>query len=123
MMYAAGVPMTEVTARATRATGNVMVAHLFAGGSESVRAGELAWEGYSPRLLPQYLHLFQIGEETGELDKTTEKIAEISGDRADLLFTEFSKWLPKIIYFAIMIYLASRVIGLWQRVYSNMGVL
>jgi type II secretory pathway component PulF len=123
MMYAAGVPMTEVTARATRATGNVVIARLFAGGAESVRAGGLAWEGYSPKLLPQYLHLFQIGEETGELDKTTEKIAEISGDRADLLFTEFSKWLPKIIYFAIMFYLASRVIGLWQRVYSNMGVL
>ncbi len=123
MMYAAGVPITEVTERATRVTGNVVVARLFAGGVESVRAGGLAWEGYSKRLLPQYLHLFQIGEETGELDKTADKIAEISGDRADLLFTEFAKWLPKIIYFAIMIYMAARVIGLWQQIYSNAGVL
>ncbi|MBN1359248.1 MAG: type II secretion system F family protein [Sedimentisphaerales bacterium] len=123
MMYAAGVPMTEVTERATRATGNVMVARLFAGGSESVRNGGLAWEGYSKRLLPQYLHLFQIGEETGELDKTADKVAEIAADRADLLFTEFAKWLPKIIYFAIVGYLAMRVITLWQQVYSGAGVL
>jgi type IV pilus assembly protein PilC len=119
MMYAAGVPITEVTERATRATGNEIIERLFAGGKESVRAGGLAWEGYSKRLPPQYLHLFQIGEETGELDKTAEKIAEISGDRADLLFTEFAKWLPKIVYFAIMIYLAAKVIALWQQVYGS----
>lgn len=118
MMYAAGVPITEVTDRATRATGNEVIARLFAGGRDSVRAGGLAWEGYSKRLPSQYLHLFQIGEETGELDKTAEKIAEISGDRADLLFTEFAKWLPKIVYFAVMIRLAVQVIALWQAIYG-----
>jgi type II secretory pathway component PulF len=121
MMYSAGVPMTEVTERATRATGNVVIARLFAGGADTVRAGGVAWEGYSKRLLPQYLHLFEIGEETGELDKTAEKIAEIAGDRADLLFTEFARWLPRIIYFIIMGYLAMRVLGLWQQVYSSAG--
>lgn len=102
MLYNAGVPMTEVTERATRAAGNVIVAGLFAGGRDSVRTGSMAWEGYSKKLPPEYLHLWQIGEETGELDKTVAKIAEISADRADLLFAAFASWLPKIAYFAIV---------------------
>ena len=121
MMYAAGVPMAEITTRATRATGNVAVAKLFAGGSESVRAGGAAWEGFSSRLPPQYLQLFQIGEETGDLEKTVSKVADISADRADLMFTEFTRWLPRIIYFAIMGYLAYRVLSLAPMVYGNYG--
>jgi type II secretory pathway component PulF len=118
MMYAAGVPVTEVTERATRATGNAIIAGLFAGGAASVRAGGLAWEGYSKRLLPQYLHLFQIGEESGELDKTTEKIAEIAGDRADLYFTAFARWLPIFVYMAIMAVLIIMIFRLFVRTYS-----
>lgn len=120
MMYGAGVPMTEVTERATQATGNMVVAGLFAGGIRNVRAGGLAWEGYSKRLLPQYLHLFQIGEETGELDRTASKIAEIAGDRADLMFTEFSKWFPRVVYAVvagIMIYMIAQI---FQSVYGNL---
>ena len=119
MMYAAGVPIAEVTERATRATGNAVVARLFAGGAESVRAGGLAWEGYSRRLPPQYLHLFEIGEETGELDKTADKIAEIAGDRADLFFTAFARWLPVVVYVIIAAVLIYMIFALFGRVYGS----
>jgi len=110
MMYGAGVPITETVERASRATGNVIVARLFEGAKASVRAGGMACEGFSKRLPSEYRQLWQIGEETGELDKTTAKIAEIAGDRADLYFTEFSKWLPKIIYFIILGVLAVMIV-------------
>jgi type IV pilus assembly protein PilC len=112
MMYKAGVPISETTERATRATGNVVVAGLFKGGAESVRRGGSAWEGYSKRMPPEYYHLWQVGEETGEIDKTADKIAEIAGDRADLLFTQFGVWLPRFIYLVIA------VIAVW--IYYNL---
>lgn len=121
MLYKAGVPITETTERATRATGNAVVAEQFAGGRDSVRQGGTAWEGFSTRLPAEYRHLWQIGEETGELDKVATKVAEISGDRADLFFTAFANGLPKLIYFAIMIVLALKVLQMWNKVYSNMG--
>jgi type IV pilus assembly protein PilC len=121
MMYGAGVPMSEATDRATRATGNAIVARLFAGGRDSVRAGALAWEGYSKRLPPQYLHLFQIGEETGELDRTAEKIAEISADRADLLFTEFARWLPVVVYVIIAGVIIYMIFTLWGQIYGGLA--
>ena len=119
MLYNAGVPMTEVTERATRATGNVIVAGLFAGGRDSVRSGSMAWEGYSKRLPPEYLHLWQIGEETGELDKTVAKIAEISADRTDLLFVQFAFWMPFFVYVMIMLVLIGMIFQMFTQVYGG----
>ncbi|MBM4028680.1 MAG: hypothetical protein FJ280_25275 [Planctomycetes bacterium] len=121
MLHKAGVPITETAERATRATGNVIVAGQFAGGRDSVRQGGMAWEGYSKRLPAEYRHLWQIGEETGDLDKTATKVAEIAGDRADLFFTAFASGFPKVVYFVIMAVLAMRVLQMWSRVYSSAG--
>jgi len=120
MLYKAGVPMTETTERATRATGNVLVARQFAGGQATVRQGAMAWEGFSSRLPAEYRHLWQIGEETGELDKVAAKVADISGDRADLFFTAFANGFPKVVYFAIMIVMAMMVLRMWSQVYGNL---
>ena len=118
MLYKAGVPIAECTERATRATGNSIVAQKFAGGIPSVRAGGMASEGFSRGLPAEYLHLWQVGEETGQLDQTTDKIAEISGDRADLYFTEFCRWLPRIVYFVIMGILACKILSMASQVYN-----
>ena len=65
----------------------------------SAMEGNTASSGF-PRNIPQeYLSLWEIGEETGELEKTVDKISEISGDKAELLLTELARWLPIIIYF------------------------
>lgn len=121
MLYKAGVPITETVERATRATGNMIVAGQFAGARDNVRQGGMAWEGFSKRLPAEYRHLWQIGEETGELDKVATKVAEISGDRADLFFTAFANGFPKVVYFAIMIFMAIMVLRLWSQVYGNLG--
>jgi type IV pilus assembly protein PilC len=120
MMYKAGVPISETTERATRATGNIVVAGLFKGGAETVRQGGSAWEGYSARMPPEYYHLWQVGEETGEIDKTADKVAEISGDRADLLFTQFAFWLPWFIYALIAAVLIWMIFRLFYQVYGGL---
>lgn len=122
MLYKAGIPMSESVAKANHATGNSIVARQFAGGTESVRRGGAAWEGFSERLPAEYRHLWQIGEETGELDQTTDKIAEIAADRADLMFTEFSRWLPRVVYFIIMAVLAVMILTMAGQVYGNLPV-
>lgn len=108
MLYKAGVPITECTQRANLATGNLVMTGLFAGAVRSVHEGGLACEGFSPRLPAEYRALWRIGEESGELDKTTAKIGEIAADRADLFFNEFARWFPIAIWAAIaavMIYM------------------
>jgi type IV pilus assembly protein PilC len=119
MLYKAGVPVSECTERAALATGNAAVAQLFAGGTASVRKGGMMWEGFSRRLPAEYLHLWQIGEETGELDKTVDRIAAAAQDRADRYFTLFAQWLPKVVYFAALLIAAYMVLQLGTQVYGG----
>ena len=118
MLYKGGVPITEATERAVRATGNTIVAGKFQGGVASVRQGGMAWEGFSRRLPTEYLQLWQIGEESGELDKTVDKIAEIAADRADLRFKEFAFWLPVFIWAVCAAILIVMILKLFSRVYA-----
>ena len=119
MLYAAGVPITETVERAHRATGNAVVARMFVGAQASIRNGGMAWEGFSKRLPSEYLQLWQVGEESGELDRTVGKIAEIAGDRADLFFQNFARWMPFVVYIAVAIFLATRIFSLFGQVYGN----
>lgn len=118
MLYKGGVPITEATERATRATGNAIVAARFRGGIASVRQGGMAWEGFSRRLPTEYLQLWQIGEESGELDKTVDKIAEIAADRADLRFKEFAFWMPVFVWACIALILIRMIFKLFMRIYA-----
>ncbi len=122
MLYKAGIPVSECTERATLATGNAAVAQLFAGGAASVRKGGMMWEGFSPRLPVEYLHLWQVGEEAGELDKTVDRIAAAAQDRADRYFTLFAQWLPKVVYFAALLFGAYTVLRLGAQVYGGLGI-
>jgi len=103
MLYKAGVPIKDCAAQATELTGNLIIADIFQGGAASIAAGNMAYKGFSNRLPLDYLNIWQTGEQIGELDKMVDKIAEIAGDRAELLFTEFAKWLPRLVYALVCI--------------------
>jgi len=98
MLYKAGVPIKECAAQATELTGNLIIADMFQGGAASIAAGNMAYKGFSNRLPLDYLNIWQTGEQIGELDKMVDKIAEIAGDKAELLFIEFARWLPRLLY-------------------------
>jgi type II secretory pathway component PulF len=120
MLYKAGVPIYETAERAAQATGNMAVARMFEGGVASIRQGGMAWEGYSKRLPAEYLQLWQIGEESGELDKTIDKIAEISADRADLWFSSFAVWMPWFVYALVAAIIVFMIFRLFLQVYGNL---
>jgi type IV pilus assembly protein PilC len=103
MLYKAGVPITECAVKAPELTGNLVISDLFKGGAASAAAGNITCDGFSRRLPPEYLNLWQTGEQIGELDKMVDKIAEIAGDRAEHLFTEFAQWLPRLLYALVCI--------------------
>jgi type II secretory pathway component PulF len=120
MLYKAGVPIAESVERANRAVGNEAIARLFRGSIDTIRSGGMAWEGLSPRLPAEYRHLWQIGEESGELDKTVGKIAEISADRSELYFRGFARGFPIVVYFIIMGMMAYMIFSMVGQVYGNL---
>ncbi len=110
MLYKAGVPIKDCAAQATELTGNLIIADIFQGGAASIAAGNMAYKGFSNRLPLDYLNIWQTGEQIGELDKMVDKIAEIAGDRAELLFTEFAKWLPRLLYALVAVVMIIQIL-------------
>jgi type IV pilus assembly protein PilC len=110
MHYKAGVPITQCAQKAANVTGNAVISGFFKGGTESARAGNMVCEGFSRRLPAEFLHLWQIGEETGELDKTVQKLASASGESAEFLFNELGQWLPRVIYWLVCIIIIIQIL-------------
>ena len=118
MMYKSGVPITQCATKALKLTGNTVIYSFFQGGVVSTEAGNIISEGFSDKLPSEYLELWRIGEESGELEKMIDKIAEISGDKSDHLFTQFAKWFPRFVYFLVCIFLIIQIFRYAPSVYS-----
>jgi type II secretory pathway component PulF len=119
MLYKAGVPIAQCAAQATELTGNSIIADIFRGGAKSAEQGNMVYEGFSRKLPSDYLNIWQTGEQTGELDKMSAKIADISGDRAELLLTEFAAWLPRFIYALICLFMIIQIFKLAGGIHSS----
>jgi type IV pilus assembly protein PilC len=105
MLYKAGVPIIQCAQQAIGVTGNVVVADILKGGTESARTGNMVCEGFSPELPADFLNLWRIGEEAGELDSCVQRLADNTSEDAERLFGEFFQWLPRLIYFLICVML------------------
>lgn len=101
MMYKAGIPIIQCAQRAPGVMGNAIVADVVKGGAKSAQAGNMVWEGFSPKLPVDFLNLWRIGEETGELDNSIKRLADNTRETAELLFSEFIQWLPRIVYWLV----------------------
>lgn len=99
--YKAGIPIAQCAQTAPSMTGNVVITNLFKAGADSAQAGKPISEGFSRQLPTEFLNLWQIGEETGELDSVTKRLADRYADSGEHLLTEFSKWLPRLVYFLV----------------------
>lgn len=114
MLLSAGVPGVRAAEMAVEYTGNAVIAHRLRGAAEAARQGNLFWEGFDPRLPVEFIESWRVGEESGSLDRTTQRLADKYAESAEMLLKEFARWLPRIIYFIIMIMMAAAILRLAQ---------
>ena len=118
MLYKAGVPIIQSVEIASGTTGNTIITGMVKGGAESGRAGQLISTGFSSKLPPDLLSIWQVGEDTGKLDEAAERLADEFAEVAELLFSELAKWLPRLVYFAVLAIMAVQLIKGWRAIYS-----
>ena len=109
----AGVPATESARRAAQVTGNSAVAGLLAGGAESALSGRPISDGFSRRLPRGFIEAWQVAEETGDLDEVSRRLGEGHAERAEHALTEFCRWLPRLVYFVVCLYLIRSIFAAW----------
>jgi type II secretory pathway component PulF len=102
-----------------------------ASGSPALRRAVAAWEprlqgGDSPGdLLPQtrvfpdmFANLYHTGEISGTLDDTLQRLRQYYSDEATRRLQALAWWLPRLVYFALVVYLAFTVVGFWLHYYD-----
>ena len=119
MLYKAGIPITQCTEFAAEATGNVVFAGWLKGATDSAKAGHSVSDGFSRQLPIEFRDAWQVGEESGQLDNVTERLAKMAADSSKILFAEVSQWLPRIIYFFICLWLIKSIFALWSTISFN----
>ena len=101
MLCGAGVPITDCAEKAASATTNAVVSDLFKPAAASVRAGDPISDGFSSKLPPDFVDIWRIGEETGQLDDVTKRLADNNGQDAEFWFDEFARWFPRLVYLLV----------------------
>ncbi|MHC4701307.1 MAG: type II secretion system F family protein, partial [Planctomycetota bacterium] len=101
LLCKAGVPISECIDLAIAACGNSAVGDLFRPAADSVRAGGSMSEGFAAKLPLDVAEMWKMGEETGQLDDVSKRLADDYCDQADFWFNEFARWFPRIVYFII----------------------
>jgi len=109
MLHEASVPIVRSASLAVEVGGNSVVMDLLRGGADSARAGNPVSEGFSPMLEREYLETWRIGEQTGTLDEAARRLANITAEGAERIFTELSRWVPRLIYWLICVLMIVRI--------------
>jgi type IV pilus assembly protein PilC len=109
MLCKAGAPVANSVEMAVAATGNSIVGDLFRPAAEAVRAGNPICEGLSSKLPRELVELWKVGEDTGQLDDITKRLANNYGEAAEFWFNEFARWFPRFVYVLICIWMAIQI--------------
>ena len=105
MLFKAGVPISQCAQSACEFTGNVIVSDMLSGGAKSAARGRPVSEGFSNLLPKGFLAIWQIGEETGELENVLWRQVEKTSEKAEYIFHELGQWLPRIVYGLVSLFI------------------
>jgi hypothetical protein len=62
--------------------------------------------------------MWKIGEETGNLDEVTKRLAQQNIEVAEFWFQEFARWFPRFVYCLIALFMIISVFKGYSRIYS-----
>ena len=68
----------------------------------------------------EMISLWATGEESGRLDEMLMRSAKYFADRCQHRMQMLSKWLPRIIYFGVIIYVAWYILSFWTGYYGGL---
>ncbi len=112
----AGVPIFQAWEMAAAASGSPALRRAVAGWESRLQGGDSPGD-----LLPQtpvfpdmFANLYHTGEISGTLDDTLRRLRQYYNDEATRRIQALATWVPRLIYFAIVIVIAIHIIGFWS---------
>jgi type IV pilus assembly protein PilC len=121
MLCKAGVPVSDCVEMSISAAGNLVVGDMFRPAAKSVREGGTMGEGLSPKLPLELVEMWKVGEETGQLDDISKRLADTYTEQAEFWFHEFSRWFPRFVYLLICIMLIYMIFQTASGIWGTLG--
>lgn len=118
--YKAGVPIIRCAELATDSVINSIVKNKITSGLESVRAGEDMGTGFSPSLPSEFVNLWQVGEESGELDDSAWRLGDFYAEKAESRFVAISQWAPRVVYAIVASIMIYYIFKGYSLIYGNL---
>lgn len=96
--YKAGIPITECVEMAADSVANQVMRQRLTGASDNVRQGKEMAAGFSRSLPHEFIGIWEVGEESGELDESARRLGQMHADNAERRFAMIAQWTPRLIY-------------------------
>jgi len=118
--YRAGVPIIQCAEMATETVSNRVMVRRLEGAVQKGRDGQEMSLGFSRGLPAEFINVWQVGEESGELDNATWHLAKMHTDNSEMRFKIIAEWVPRMIYAivsGVIIYYIIKAAGM---IYGNL---
>ncbi len=117
----AGLPIRRGADLAFQVAGNAAIRRAVSGGIEAVKRGEEISTGFSSRRLPEeFIAVWQVGEETGDLDESTDRLGRIYADSAERRFQAVAVWTPRLVYAIVVVVMAWHILKGYAQIYGDL---
>ena len=118
--YKAGVPITRCVEMATDAVGNQIMRRRLDGAIDKVVAGDEMSGGFSRSLPSEFICVWEVGEESGELDESARRLGNMHADNAEMRFTLIAQWTPRLIYAIVSGVMIYHIFKGFSSIYGNL---
>jgi len=96
--YRAGIPIVRCAEMATEVVSNRVLYGYLKGAQERARLGQEMSLGFSKTLPAEFISIWQVGEESGELDNADWRLAQMHAENAEMRFSIIAQWTLRVVY-------------------------
>lgn len=117
--YRAGVPIVKCAEMATEVVSNRVMQRRLEGACEKARSGREMSSGFSKALPAEFISVWLVGEESGELDNSAWRLGNMHADNAEFRFTLIAQWTPRIIYAIVACVMIYHIFAGFSQIYGG----
>lgn len=120
--YKAGVPILQCAAMAADSVANSVIRSQLVGAYQKVKAGQEMSEGFSRRLPAEFINIWQVGEESCQLDESAYRLGRMHAENAERHFTMLARIFPFMVYIIVIVLISFFIIMAYSRIYGRLIV-
>jgi type II secretory pathway component PulF len=117
--YRAGIPIVRCAEMAAESVSNTVMFQRLEPAAQKARAGEEMSLGFNAKLPPEFIDLWAVGEESGQLDDSAWRLSLMHTENAERRFTTLAQWTPRIVYIIVAGVMIYYIFTGFQQIYGD----